>query len=413
MINANPIFLIKDYSEMTTPEAQQTYIEALEDFIGQCRAAANRGEELVSDAVYDTAVDTLRQIKPDSPIFDTTWSEDAGTPVDENVDKYLINNPMMSILTIKDVKVKELQPFTNAVLSNKDATYGIQLHASMKMNGHGIRYVYNNGDFVKAHTRGRASNGRDITRALSLILPQHIAALEGKGIVEFRGELLLPYSNMQAARTYKPDIKSAFTGVSAMIRESASDAEYQLLKVVTYAAYNDTFNFNSMTQMYQFISSCGLEVPIHKAYTFNGTDVPTACTQIVDEFEQLQTNYDYFTDGVVLSIDDMGLLNSLGTDKTTRIGNVALKIGFWKQDMYSAVVDHIEWNEGRTKLTPVAVCEPTLTANGASVSNVPLYAPIHILALEAYPGNTIHFRFGGEAGVVPCFPDGRLVTDAT
>ena len=115
----------------------------------------------------------------------------------------------------------------------------------------------------------------------------------------------------------------------------------------------------------------------------------------------------------MLSIDDMGLLNSLGTDKTTRIGNVALKIGFWKQDMYSTIVDHIEWKDGRTKLTPVAVCTPTLTANGASVTNVPLYAPIHILALEAYPGNTIHFRFGGEAGVVPCFPDGRLVTDAT
>ena len=410
-MNANPIFLIKDYSEMTTTEAQQTYIEAVEDFINQCREAANAGEELVSDAVYDTAIDILRQIKPDSPIFNTTWSQDADTPVDENIDKYLITNPMLSILTIKDVKVKEIQPFANAVLANKDPSLGIQLHASMKMNGHGIRYVYNNGDFVKAHTRGRASNGRDITRALSLILPPHIAALEGKGIVEFRGELLLPYSNMQAARGYKPDIKSAFTGVSALIRESASDEEYKLLKVVSYACYNDSLQFKSLTQMYQFIQSCGLETPIHKAYMFNGTDVAAACTQVVNEFEQLQSGYDYFTDGVVLSIDDLGLLNSLGTDKTTRIGNVALKIGFWKQDMYSTIVDHIEWNEGRTKLTPVAVCQPTLTANGSSVTNVPLYAPIHILALEAYPGNTIHFRYGGEAGVVPCYPDGRLVTD--
>ena len=64
MINANPIFLIKDYSEMTTPEAQQTYIDAVEDFINQCRESANRGEELVPDAVYDTAIDILRQIKP-------------------------------------------------------------------------------------------------------------------------------------------------------------------------------------------------------------------------------------------------------------------------------------------------------------------------------------------------------------
>lgn len=411
MINANPIFLIKDYSEMTTTEAQATYIDALENFIRQCQEEFNKGTELVPDAIYDTAVEKLRAIKPDSPIFDTVWSSDGDTPLDDNIDKYLVTNPMYSILTIKDLGVKEINPFVNAVLSNKDITAGIQLHASMKMNGHGIRFVYNNGDFVKAHTRGRSSNGRDITRALSLILPPHIPCLENTGITEFRGELLLPYSNMAKARSYKPDIKSAFTGVSAMIRESASDEEYKLLRVVTYAAYRDTLHFKSVTQMYQFIQSCGLEVPIHQAYTFTGTDVKAACSQVVSEFERLQSDYDYFTDGVVLSIDSLDLLDSLGTDKTTKIGNIALKIGFWKQDMYSSIVKGIKWKEGRSKLTPVAEVEPTLTANGASVTNVPLYAPIHILALEAYPGNTIHFRFGGEAGVVPCYPDGRLVTE--
>lgn len=409
----NILFLIRDYSEMTTPEAQEEYIASIESFIDSCRDAANKGEELVSDSVYDSAIDLLKQLRPDSYIFDTTWSEDAGGTMDVNLDKYLIENPMYSIQTIKDLECKEMQDFADRVSSLiTPATPAIELHASMKMNGHGIRLVYKDQHFVKAHTRGRSSNGRDITHALSLIVPPVIPAFPSQGTVEIRGELLLPYSNMDKARTYKADIKSAFTGVSAMIRESASDDEYKLLRFVAYALYSDDIKPVTLQGTYQFLQNCGFEVPICKTYRYNGkVTVQEAAAFIVSEFEALESNYDYFTDGVVLSVNNLNTLAEMGTEKTTRNGNVALKVGFWKQDMYSARVVQIQWKEGRSKLTPVAQVEPTLTASGASVTNVPLYAPIHILRLEAYPGNVIHFRFGGEAGVVPCYPNGQLVTE--
>ena len=52
-----------------------------------------------------------------------------------------------------------------------------------------------------------------------------------------------------------------------------------------------------------------------------------------------------------------------------------------------------------------------LTAQGNKVRRVPLYEPKNILTLEAYIGKPIYFRYGGEAGVVPCFPDGRLLKE--
>ena len=52
-----------------------------------------------------------------------------------------------------------------------------------------------------------------------------------------------------------------------------------------------------------------------------------------------------------------------------------------------------------------------LTAQGNKVRNVPLYEPKNIMILDAYPGEPLNFRYGGEAGVVPCFPDGRLLTE--
>ena len=52
-----------------------------------------------------------------------------------------------------------------------------------------------------------------------------------------------------------------------------------------------------------------------------------------------------------------------------------------------------------------------LTAQGNKVRRAPLYEPKNILILDAYPDEVIYFRYGGEAGVVPCFPDGRLLKE--
>lgn len=413
MVTNNLLFLIHDYSEMTTTEAQEQYIESIEGFIADCRKAANRGEEMVSDSVYDTAVSLLQKLKPDSPLLSETWSDDTnGAPLDESVDIQVMHHPMMSIQTIKDLSLKEMKDYANRLYTEIEKSGNITMHASMKMNGHGIRFVYNNGDFVKAHTRARHSAGRDITRAVQMLVPNHVENFEGMGIVEVRGELLLPFENLDKARAFKPEIKSAFTGVSAMIRESASDEEIKLLRIVAYAVYSDNIELDTLSNVYQFLEDSGFEVPYYSTYVADdNTDIIDLASQIVDQFEVAEEDYAYFTDGVVLSVDDLTLLNNMGSEKSYKLGNVALKVGHWKQDMYSSVIQEIVWKEGRSKMTPVAVVEPTLTANGASVTNVPLYAPIHILRLEAYPGNILFFRFGGEAGVVPCFPDGQLITD--
>lgn len=413
MVTNNLLFLIHDYSEMTTTEAQEQYIESIEGFIVDCRKAANRGEEMVSDSVYDTAVSLLQKLKPDSPLLSETWSDDTnGAPLDESVDIQVMHHPMMSIQTIKDLSLKEMKDYANRLYTEIEKSGNITMHASMKMNGHGIRFVYNNGDFVKAHTRARHSAGRDITRAVQMLVPNHVENFEGMGIVEVRGELLLPFENLDKARAFKPEIKSAFTGVSAMIRESASDEEIKLLRIVAYAVYSDNIELDTLSNVYQFLEDSGFEVPYYATYVADDTtDIIDLASQIVDQFEVAEEDYAYFTDGVVLSVDDLTLLNNMGSEKSYKLGNVALKVGHWKQDMYSSVIQEIVWKEGRSKMTPVAVVEPTLTANGASVTNVPLYAPIHILRLEAYPGNILFFRFGGEAGVVPCFPDGQLITD--
>lgn len=379
------------------------YIEALEEFITECNEAEARGEELVDDSVYDTVKTWLQDVSPDSDVLKHVWSTDVSDLTD--LDIYQQKFPMVSIQTIKDINDKEVNDFISKM------TGSMRFLASMKLNGHGIRVVFNNGVLVKAHTRGRSSNGRDITRQAKNFIGDK-PELDGFGLVEVRGEVLIPFENLSAAKQFNPAIKSAFSGVSSLIKESSTKEENELLRFVAYNVFFDgSEEFVALSDKFNFLDEHGFETPYGQTFTVGPSKAKMAFEKIVEMFATVQETYSYYTDGVVVSVDLFDEFESFGSEEHHHNGNLALKIGFWKQDMYSAVIEDIKWKRGKNKLSPVAVVEPTLTVTGNTVRHVPLYNPYNILILDAYPGEVIHFRYGGEAGVKPCFADGRNVTE--
>lgn len=411
---ANFKLLLDQHNSLETQADLEEHIDALEEFIIECNKSEAEGIELYPDSVYDTVKEWLKELCPDSPVLQQVWSEDSGDAL-EDYDRFLIEHPMLSIQTIKDVQSKEMSDFVNS-LPDGD----IMILASMKENGHGIRIVYNDGHLIKARSRGRASNGRDITSQLRLVLGAYNEALADKGLVEIRGEVLLPYTNLDLARQYNPSIKSAFTGVSSMLRDSASNDETKLLRFVAYNYFCDNDSSTTLSDKYINLENWGFETPIAELFRVNKSNFYESVDNILSTmegylhdatFDGSGKEYEYYTDGVVVSINDLSLFDSLGSEGSVNLGNLALKIGYWEQNIYSGTIQDIIWKKGKTKLTPVARIDGTLTAVGNVVQNIPLYAPCYILELEAYPGNTIYFRYGGEAGVVPCTSDGRLITE--
>ena len=71
---------------------------------------------------------------------------------------------MMSIETAKSYNCDALMNFINRL--PEETSY----FASYKINGHGIRVVYKDGDLVSATSRGRSSASRDLTEKLRWIL---------------------------------------------------------------------------------------------------------------------------------------------------------------------------------------------------------------------------------------------------
>lgn len=391
---------------------QEDKIEALERYIQDCNEAMNGdGEPLVEDAIYDKLVQLLTQVRSDSPVLQELWSED--DEVVGSYNKLLEENPMVSILTVKSWSDDAITQFIQRM--PETANY----LASYKINGHGIRVVYNDGNLVEATTRGRSTNGRNITEHVKIILGDYNEALSEYGLVEIRGELALKLSNLDKAREFTPGLKSAFSAVSSLIKPSATKEEVELLDFLTYGVYIEDYDFSSKEEVFSQLSEWGFETTEYISLEeISKDDLLENMKEVVSALESNYEEFGYFCDGVVFEVSDGDVRSYLEGEGKYHDYNLALKVDSWSQDIYTGYIKEVTWKRGKFKLNPVAVVvedldsdEGVLTVQGNRVKNIPLYNPKNILILKAYIGSPLSFKYGGEAGVVPCFPDGKLLSE--
>lgn len=452
MVNKNIVLQIGDFlgfCDLNGVEAIQTeQVQELEDYIRKCNEAANEGDPIVADAVYDRLMEVLRKVNPESELCKYIWEDS----VDEfeDTDSIVRNNPMYSIQTIKSYDCDELIAFIERLPDD----LRFDAHLSVKLNGHGIRTKYSFGKFLQARSRARSSAGRDITKQLNVILRKSncvdLESISDCELCEIRGELCLPFENLERAREFNPEIKSAFSGVSSMSRDSASEEEWGLLTFVAYEFIAPGFNFNTKEEEYSFLSDLGFETPL--SWLIEGLsketlleELPTIVSDCANEVapdENGDNGYSYYTDGLVFAVNDSDFFRSLGDDGSHyKFGNMALKVGYWEQNTYQGYVQTILWTKGKTKLSPVAIVSENpddilidseweeenyvlsknvilnwdslgvVTASGNRVRRIPLYEPNNMIILSAYKGHVLHFKYGGEAGVVPCLEDGTPLLD--
>ena len=401
-------------------------IELLEKIILDCNESMNDLEAVqVADSIYDTLYSALKKVKPSSTVFSHIWEEDGD--ITDYTD-LLVKHPMMSIETAKSYTCDEFQKFIARM------PFSTSYFASYKINGHGIRIVYEDGFLVSATSRARSSAGRDLTNHMKILLGDYNDKLVDYGLVELRGELALKLDRLQEARSYNPSIKSAFSAVSSLIKPSASAEEVSLLSFLCYEFIVDGFAYDTKEEEYMALQELGYETPEYMLIEeINQEDLQTTIVDVIEAFEENYEEFGYFCDGVVFSLNDRYEFLSLGIEKNHNLGNIALKVGVWEQKQYCGIINKILWTKGKNKLSPVAIVSDNLgdliedengklvnlneigvlTSQGNTVKRVPLYEPKNIMILDAYIGEPLYFRYGGEAGVVPCFPDGRLLKEDT
>lgn len=297
--------------------------------------------------------------------------------------------------------MKDLAFFKKRLEEYEDMTgvNSIELMASIKENGHAIRLVYQRGQLIRATTRGRKKKGRDITRHMSYVVPTYVSQWEDIDILEVRGEALVSLSSFEVVKNY---LKTPLSAVTSILRDSAEEHEFDLLSCICYKIICKDELYETLEDELLELEECGFEVPLRvKVNGANSRNIEKIANKLLDHFASKidAEDYDYYTDGIVLTVNDNSTFAGFGTEGNYNLGNLALKMGQWESSIYLSVIEDILWVPGKKYITPKAVIRPVATSSGAVVTTVPLY---NVGVMERYglvPGSEIYFKFGGETGV--------------
>lgn len=331
--------------------------------------------EIMSNYEYDALYDELVQLEKETGItLSNSPTIHVGYEVVSELPKEEHEYPMLSLDKTKDVQT----------LSD---WLGDQMGVlSWKMDGLTIVLTYDNGELVKAVTRGNGYVGEVITNNAKVFknVPHRIAF---KGKLTLRGEAVIKYSDFNALNNQIEDSEAKYKNP----RNLCSGSVRQLNNAVT--AERNVFFFaftlvvaegedfhNSRMQQFEWLRSQGFDVVEH--VQVDRESLPS----YVSQFAERITENDFPSDGLVLTLEDIAYGESLGTTAKFPRNAIAFK---WADEIRETHLLDVEWSASRTGLiNPIAVFEP-VELEGTTVSRASLHNISILRALQLGRGDLI------------------------
>lgn len=331
--------------------------------------------EIMSNYEYDALYDELVQLEKETGItLSNSPTIHVGYEVVSELPKEEHEYPMLSLDKTKDVQT----------LSD---WLGDQMGVlSWKMDGLTIVLTYDNGELVKAVTRGNGYVGEVITNNAKVFknVPHRIAF---KGKLTLRGEAVIKYSDFNALNNQIEDSEAKYKNP----RNLCSGSVRQLNNAVT--AERNVFFFaftlvvaegedfhNSRMQQFEWLRSQGFDVVEH--VQVDRESLPS----YVSQFAERITENDFPSDGLVLILEDIAYGESLGTTARFPRNAIAFK---WADEIRETHLLDVEWSASRTGLiNPIAVFEP-VELEGTTVSRASLHNISILRALQLGRGDLI------------------------
>ena len=243
---------------------------------------------------------------------------------------------------------------------------------SWKLDGLTIVLTYENGELVKAVTRGNGIVGEVITNNAKVFknIPLKISF---KGRLILRGEAIITYSDFEKINETIGDADAKYKNPRNLCSGSVRQLNNEITskRNVRFYAFSlvsaDGVDFqNSREMQFRWLNAQGFDVVEYRKVTGDTLDAA------MDYFADAVTKNDFPSDGLVALYDNISYGESLGTTAKFPRNAMAFK---WADEMRDTKLLEIEWSPSRTGLiNPVAIFEPVelegTTVSRASVHNI-------------------------------------------
>ncbi|MDO4799798.1 MAG: NAD-dependent DNA ligase LigA [Bacillota bacterium] len=347
---------------------------------------------IVSDAEYDGLMRELRELEDAHPEF---ASEDSPTRVvggraADRYEKVRHTVPLKSLDNAYDAD--DLHAFDRRV--RKDLGEAPHYTVEYKIDGLTCAVRYENGELVRAATRGDGVIGENVTANARMIqsLPKRLPKPLN---LEVRGEVYMSKAAFERLNE-RSDGDRSF----ANPRNAASGSLRQLDAEITKQRELDIFVFELLEQedsltdqveAFEMLRSLGFSTAVMKSF-----DTMEDVIAYTGEVTTLRPQLAFEIDGLVVKVSNFAQREQLGMTAKSPRWAIAYK---FPAEQQQTVLSNIEIQVGRTGvLTPLAILEPVRVA-GSTISRATLHNADYIAAKDIRIGDTVVIQKAGD--VIP------------
>ena len=391
----------------------------------------------ISDQEFDALMHQLIKLEAENPdCFDpNSPTQRVGSDLAQSGFEQVEHRyPMLSLSNtysegeVRDWYNRVLKQITDDRLEITDSQL-VEVVCELKFDGTSISLWYEDGELVRAVTRGDGVRGDDVTRNVRTIknIPLKLTqkdnsqfSIFNSQFIEFRGEILLPWKEFERlnaerereGETLFANPRNAASG-TLKLQNSRTVAKRNLIAQIYNAQctmHNAQLNSNFITEDSKTDNS-QLSILNSQLLTHYGTlqwakqlgmpvsDTTRVCKSIDEVMEFIaywdveRKNLPVATDGIVLKVNDLNLQKNLGFTAKSPRWAIAYK---FQAERALTRLNSVSYQVGRTgAITPVANLEP-VQLSGTVVKRASLHNADIIAGLDLHVGDMVYVEKGGE-----------------
>jgi DNA ligase (NAD+) len=272
----------------------------------------------------------------------------------------------------------------------------VQYVCELKYDGVSMNLSYEQGQLVRAVTRGDGVQGDEVTPNVRTIrtVPLYLKG-DFPNSFDIRGEIVLPKAGFEQmnkeriAAGEEPYRNPRNTASGSLKLQDSSEVAKRPLECLLYSIKSDTLSFNTQFEGLEKARQWGFKVPKSARLAGSMEEV----MEFIEYWDIHRHDLPYEIDGVVIKVNSFGQQDKLGyTSKSPRW---AMAYKFKAEQAMTRLIQ-ITYQVGRTgAVTPVANLEPIDLA-GTIVKRASLHNADQIAKLDVREGDWVFVEKGGE-----------------
>ncbi len=353
----------------------------------------------ISDFEFDTLLKELETLEKQFPQWANKNSptKRVGGDITDKFEKVRHTYPMLSLAnTYSREEIMEWEERVHRGLGDSQVEYCLEL----KYDGVAISLAYENGQLMRAATRGDGEIGEEITanartiQAIPLVLHANFPTS-----FEIRGEVFMPKQvfaelNQQRIEMGEEPYANPRNTASGTIKQQDSKLVAQRkLDCFLYSVSGQNLPFDNHFDSILHCAEWGFKVPSASNRYIEKVNSLEGIMSFIEHWNTARFQLPFEIDGVVIKVNNYAQQEELGLTAKSPRWAIAYK---FKAETARTRLNSITYQVGRTgAITPVANLEPVQLA-GTTVKRASLHNADQIERLDIRQGDYVFVEKGGE-----------------